>query len=121
MLRRKFMQISSLFGVAAFGGAHDALGGGIAEPPVSDREYWIGLLDRIASPVLVNMSRGELVRNMRVQVSPVYDKRDPRVAYMEAFGRLIAGLAPFLALPIDASNEGKVRKRLLEQTLQSFI
>ena len=67
------------------------------------------------------MSRGELVKNMDVQVSPVYDKRDPRVAYMEAFGRLVAGLAPFLALPDDNSSEGKVRKRLREQTLQSFV
>jgi hypothetical protein len=39
---------------------------------------------------------------------------------MEAFGRLIAGIAPFLALPVDETSEGKIRKRLLLQTQQSL-
>src|SRR5687768_176800 len=105
MLRRTFIQISSLLGIAGFADARSLSRGDgkIAEMARSDREYWVGLLDRIASPVVGNMSRGQLVRNMVVQVSPIYDKRVPRVVYMEAFGRLIAGLAPFLALPVDNS------------------
>ncbi len=40
---------------------------------------------------------------------------------MEAFGRLIAGITPFLALPVDdTASEGKIRKRLLLQTQQSL-
>ena len=39
---------------------------------------------------------------------------------MEAFGRLIAGIAPFLALPDDASAENKIRQRLRLQTQQSL-
>lgn len=86
----------------------------------TDREYWVALLDKISSPVLSNMSKGELKKNMPVAVSPTWDNRNSNVAYMEAFGRLIAGIAPFLALPEDATAEGKIRKRLLEQTKQSF-
>jgi len=124
MHRRNFLQLSSLLGVVGSVGAHNVLGGGggeTAKPAVSDREYWVGLLDKIATPVVGNMSRALLVKNMKVQVSPIYDKRDPRVAYMEAFGRLVAGLAPFLALPVDNSSEGKIRKRLLDETLASFV
>ncbi|MEP6789346.1 MAG: hypothetical protein ABJB40_12990, partial [Acidobacteriota bacterium] len=80
MLRRSFLQISSLFGFAGLAGVRPVLGGVKAEKPTaSDREYWVGLLDRIASPVVGNMSRGLLVKNMKVEVSPIYDKRDPRV------------------------------------------
>jgi hypothetical protein len=86
----------------------------------SDREYWVALLDKIASPILSNMSKGELKKNMPLAFSPSWDNRNSNIAYMEAFGRLIAGIAPFLALPEDASDEGKIRKRLLEQTKQSF-
>jgi len=39
---------------------------------------------------------------------------------MEAFGRLIAGIAPFLALPDDETAESKIRQRLRVQTLQSL-
>ena len=123
MIRRNFLKAASLFGLAGVVSGKDMLAVGCESEMAGngDREYWVRLLDKIASPVVANMSRGELVKNMVVQVSPVYDKRDPRVAYMEAFGRLVAGLAPFLALPDDNSSEGKVRKRLREQTLQSFV
>jgi len=86
----------------------------------SDREYWVSLLNKIASPVLSNMSKGELKKNMPLAFSPIWDNRNSNVAYMECFGRLMAGIAPFLALPEDASVEGTIRKRLLEQAQQSF-
>lgn len=86
----------------------------------SDRAYWVSLLDKIATPVLSPMSRGELKKYMAVAVSPSWDNRNKNVAYMEALGRLLAGIAPFLALPVDESKEGQVRKRLLLQAQQSL-
>lgn len=122
MIRRNFLKAASLFGLAGVASGKDVLAaGGERVMAVGDREYWVRLLDKITSPVVGNMSKGQLIKNMPMLVSPIYDKRDPRVAYMEAFGRLIVGLAPFLALPDDNSAEGKVRKRLREQTLQSFV
>jgi hypothetical protein len=58
---------------------------------------------------------------MQVEFSPTKDKRNPNVAYMEAFGRLLAGIAPFLALPKEDSDEGKIRERLLQQALDSLV
>jgi len=86
----------------------------------TDRDYWVSLLEKIAAPVLGNMSKGELKKNMPLAFSPTWDKRNPNVAYMEAFGRLLAGIAPFLALPEDDTAEGKIRKRLLQQAQQSL-
>lgn len=55
------------------------------------------------------MSKGELQKNMNLELSPTWDGRDKRVAYMEAFGRLMAGISPWLALPDDESKEGRMR------------
>lgn len=83
----------------------------------NDRAYWVTLLSKIAHPVLGNISKQALRKNMPMQVSPTFDKRDPGVGYLEAFGRLLAGMAPWLALPDDDTEEGHQRKVFREQAL----
>lgn len=90
----------------------------IKEP--TDREYWCNLMYRMAAPVLSNMSEGRLNEEMLIEVSPRWDGRDKRVTYMEAFGRLMAGLAPWLSLPADDTAEGRQRKQLHEWALKSY-
>jgi rhamnogalacturonyl hydrolase YesR len=86
----------------------------------ADRQYWVNLITKIAKPVLDNMSEGKLQANMQLEVSPTWDGRDKRVAYMETFGRLMAGLAPWLSLPDDNSAEGQLRADLREKALRSY-
>ena len=86
----------------------------------SDREYWAQQAYRMAAPVLEPMSRGMLSTEMQIEVSPSFDKRDKRVTYMECFGRLMAGIAPWLALPDDDTAEGKQRKQLKEWALKAY-
>lgn len=86
----------------------------------ADRAYWCKLAYQMAYPVLSNMSKGELQKNMLVEVSPNWDGRDKRVTYMETFGRLMAGIAPWLTLPDDDTEEGKMRKELREMALKSY-
>lgn len=86
----------------------------------SDRELWAGILYQMAAPVLSNMSEGKLQENMLVELSPTWDGRDKRVTYMECFGRLMAGLAPWLSLPDDDTAEGIQRKQLREWALKSY-
>jgi hypothetical protein len=86
----------------------------------SDREVWTSILYRMAAPVLSNMSEGKLQENMLVELSPTWDGRDKRVTYMECFGRLMAGLAPWLSLPDDNTAEGKQRRQLREWALKSY-
>lgn len=123
MKRRNFLKKASAIGLAAGLSPNIVLSetGENDLPKASgDREYWVQLLDKIANPVLSNMSKGELQKNMRVEFSPTRDKRDSRVAYMEAFGRLIAGLAPFVSLPDGNSEESKIRRRMRTQIQQSM-
>jgi GT2 family glycosyltransferase len=84
----------------------------------SDRTYWTQLAYRTAEPVLLAMSKGELKKNMPIELSPIWNGRSENVAYLEAFGRLIAGIAPWLALSDDDTEEGKQRKYLRELTLK---
>lgn len=86
----------------------------------NDRLYWSDLAYRIAEPVLRNMSKGELKKNMQVEVSPTWDGRSKDVTYMECFGRLMSGIAPWLSLPDDDTEEGKRRKQLREWALKSY-
>lgn len=86
----------------------------------TDREYWAEQAYRMAAPVLEPMSRGMLSTEMQIEVSPSFDSRDKRVTYMECFGRLMAGLSPWLSLPEDDTPEGKQRKQLKQWALKSY-
>ena len=85
-----------------------------------DRAYWASLAYQMAAPVLENMANGTLQKNMTLELSPTWDNRDKRVAYMECFGRLMAGIAPWLTLPDDDTPEGKQRKQLREWALKAY-
>ncbi len=91
-----------------------------AKSEQSDRAYWCQRAYEMAQPVLENMAKGELQKNMQVETSPSWDGRNIKVTYMECFGRLMAGLAPWLSLPDDDTAEGKQRKQLREWALASY-
>lgn len=93
----------------------------VKEPKAkSDREIWVDAISRMALPVLENMSEGRLHEYMQVEFSPTWDGRNANVAYMECFGRLMAGIAPWLSLPDDDTPEGIVRQHLRQAALNSY-
>jgi hypothetical protein len=87
---------------------------------MSDRQYWCQQAYKMAQPVLENMAKGELQKNMKTEFSPSFDNRNRKVLYMECFGRLMAGIAPWLALPDDGTAEGRQRAQLREWALKSY-
>lgn len=122
-MRRSLLIVSLLFltaGIAMAAGkkkvqAENPLGDG-----QSDRAYWVELAYTMAAPVLENMANGTLQQNMKLELSPTWDNRDKKVAYMECFGRLMAGIAPWLTLPDDDTPEGQKRKQLREWALKAY-
>jgi len=88
--------------------------------PTNDRQYWCSQAFKMAQPVLENMAEGKLQKNMKTEFSPSFDNRNRKVVYMETFGRLMAGIAPWLALPDDDTQEGEQRKLLREWALASY-
>ncbi|MBD8531052.1 MULTISPECIES: DUF2264 domain-containing protein [unclassified Massilia] len=119
MERRHFMRM------VAAGSASGALAtAGAAVPavtPTGERAFMAGLLQKMAEPVLSNMANGTLQKHFALELSPTWDGRDRRVAYLECFARLMAGAAPWLALPATDTAEGRTRRRLQQLALQSYV
>jgi hypothetical protein len=78
----------------------------------SARTATVKSLIRIAEPVLVALSEGQLRKRMPVEKGET--SRDLALhTHLEAFGRLMAGIAPWLELGPDATEEGKLRGRFI--------
>ncbi|HEU5066701.1 MAG TPA: DUF2264 domain-containing protein [Sphingomicrobium sp.] len=86
-----------------------------------DRAFMLGILEKMALPVLERMASGRLRREWKPEVSPTWDGRPIEVAYLEAFGRLMDGIAPWLALPDDDCGEGRLRRRIRDLALESYV
>lgn len=78
------------------------------EEMYSDRAYWLQTMFRIADPVLHALSNEQLKNLM-----PVEGKQDDRKDYthLEAFGRLISGLAPWIESGPKHGDEGISREK----------
>ena len=86
----------------------------------AERSYWVDLAWKISQPVLENMAKGELQKNMITEYSPNFDNRDKRVVYMETFGRLMAGIAPWLSSKPNEADEAEKVTKLLDWALKSY-
>ena len=84
-----------------------------------DRQLWISTLDRIARPVLTNLAAGTLKRNLPFE-SLSDDPNRREVSRLEAFGRTVCGIAPWLELGPDDSPEGRLRAEYIDLTLQAL-
>src|SRR5258706_170323 len=110
MKRREILGIAA--GSVAAATAHAQKPRTVERPPVpatgeSDRAYWVGLVRRLADPVLTNLANGTLRARMPVEEVP--EAHRASVTHLEAFGRLLAGIAPWLELPPDDTAEGRLR------------
>jgi hypothetical protein len=74
-----------------------------------DRAYSIQVMQRLADPILTALSENQLRKAM-----PLEGPAD-RAAYthLEALGRLLSGMAPWLELGPDAGKEGQMRERYI--------
>ncbi|MDR6783241.1 hypothetical protein ABIE26_000271 [Pedobacter africanus] len=78
----------------------------------AQRAYEIKVLTRIADPVLNALSKNQLKITMPVEAKVAKDR--VYSTYLEAFGRLLAGMSPWLELGPDNTEEGKLRKKYIE-------
>lgn len=67
---------------------------GAWQPPASARDAWIAHARKVAEPVLTNLAAGTLRARMPVEQAANTDRRN--VTHLEAFGRLLAGIAPWI-------------------------
>jgi len=89
---------------------------------MTDRKVWLYYMDKIARPVMSNIANNTLKANMPVELSPRIDNKNNRakVAYLEAFGRTLSGLAPWLEAEDGDADEVKLRKQYREWALKGI-
>jgi hypothetical protein len=110
MNRREFLTAAGTVGIAPMVGVRPAMGqvAGATQP---DRAFWVGVMRRLADPVLTNLADGTLKARMPVEQAAGADRR--AVSHLEALGRLLAGMAPWIELARDDTpddnNEGRLR------------
>ncbi|MGN6298002.1 MAG: DUF2264 domain-containing protein [Ginsengibacter sp.] len=76
-----------------------------------ERSYLVNTLAKIADPVLIALSKNELKTRMPVESS---GEGRAQFTHLEAFGRLLSGMAPWLELGPDDTKEGALRKKYIE-------
>ncbi len=106
MNRRDFLTAAGTVGVAPLVGSR-VVAGQVAGATQTDRAYWVSVMTRLADPVLKNLANGTLKARMPVEQAAGSDRRG--VSHLEALGRLLAGMAPWIELAADDTPEGRAR------------
>lgn len=84
---------------------------------LEDRAFWIETMVKIADPVLNNLSQGTLKKNMPYES---LSSTRSEFAHLEAVGRLICGIAPWLELGPDHTPEGQLRKKYIDLAVKGL-
>lgn len=87
-----------------------------AEP--KDREYCVQVLDRIAGPVIRSLAGGKLKQQLPLG-NGEQSRRD--FTHLEAFGRTLSGIAPWLALGTDDTAEGQLRREYAALSVKALV
>ncbi|MGC3957077.1 MAG: DUF2264 domain-containing protein [Verrucomicrobiota bacterium] len=85
--------------------------------PSLDRAYSVDVLTRVARPMLTALAEGRLK-----QALPVHEWESTRTNYvgLEALGRTMAGIAPWLELGPDETKEGKLRAEFIALSVKAI-
>jgi hypothetical protein len=100
-----------------------ALPGAEAAAPAAkgtDRDYWLSTLLRVVDPVLTAAAQGKLQAVMPVESAPGQQAGRRKVTYLEAIGRTLAGLAPWLELADAPAAERAQQQRYAELARQAI-
>jgi hypothetical protein len=89
---------------------------------LADRSLWLAYMDKISRPVMENLANNKLKENMSVSLSDHTDDKEGRskVAYLEAFGRTLSGIAPWLNLEGGDVAEVKLRGQYRQWALRAI-
>lgn len=84
-----------------------------------DRTFWVETMVKIADPVLTNLAGNTLKQNMPFE-SLSKEPLRKEVSYLEAVGRLICGISPWLELGPDQTPEGQLRDKYIKLAVKGL-
>ena len=85
-----------------------------------DRKYWLNVLTQIIDPVLSNLARQQLKKKMPVECITGSVTERSQFSYLEAFGRSLAGISPWLELNAQSSEENALRAKTADLARQAL-
>lgn len=83
-----------------------------------ERRYWVETLFRVVKPVFSTLAEGRLKAAMPVEIA--HPRPRDHVAHLEAFGRALAGVAPWLVAPDLDAGEAALRDDVLRWARQGL-
>ena len=86
-------------------------------PVWEDRIFWVETLQKIALPVLMNVKKDSLRKNMLLESK---SSEGSKFAYLQAFARVFNGIAPWLELGPNESEEGRLRDKYIDLTIRAI-
>ncbi|TGV04610.1 DUF2264 domain-containing protein [Flavivirga rizhaonensis] len=96
--------------------------GDVLQTGAEDREYCIKLMQKIVDPVLIAVGEQKLNEVLPRKDWETSNKRcDIRTTNIQAVGRTLSGLSPWLSLGTDNTKEGKLRAKYIDLSLSALI
>src|SRR5689334_10475584 len=124
MNRRDFLHAGALAaGSAALPHAAPLAQTPSTSAPVETRTSWIARLTKIADPVLTHLANGTLKAQMPCEAAAGVEAARRKFTHLEAFGRLLAGMAPWLELSSTDANgdESRTKTRYADLARRALI
>jgi hypothetical protein len=79
-----------------------------------DREYWLHTVERVSSPLLEALANNELRAAMPIECAAGQIESRRECTHLEAFGRLLCGIAPWLELVGCSGAEAALQTKFRE-------
>ncbi len=94
----------------------------LAQNQETTRDQWLEYMDKVARPLLSNIAADKLKQKMPDVLSERIDNPGERkkVAYLEAFGRTLSGIAPWLDGEGGSPKEVSLRNQYREWALKGI-
>lgn len=117
--RREFLTSAVSCGIAGL--CSSSASAAVAETQIPNQEtraFWLSVLERLAQPILENLAQDRLKKTMPVEAANPADRA--KYTHLEAFGRLLAGIAPWLGVNGLDQAEVKRQQHFLDLTHASL-
>ncbi|BAU54234.1 DUF2264 domain-containing protein [Mucilaginibacter gotjawali] len=123
MKRRKFLQNAGMLSLSP-----------LVLPPISadtppashphainTRKLWLNYLEKLATPVLTALAADQLKEKMPVETAtPSQVKDRAKYSHLEAFGRLLSGIAPWLQADHLDAEEKRLHDKYFQLSIKSI-
>ncbi|MDB5091144.1 MAG: hypothetical protein JWR09_5138 [Mucilaginibacter sp.] len=122
MKRRRFIQNAGLLGIAPLvTPSFVAEASEISLSTGNTRKFWLNYLEKLADPILTALAVDQLKEKMPVEAkepSMVNDRA--KYTHLEAFGRLLAGIAPWLQADQSNAAEKQLQAKYFRLALKGI-